>query len=80
MLSRDEMSFNSDAVKYFETLMIDCWNPDDHYLTDKIEDEEYGWVYKIEQVEEEFILYLNILYSMGYHKEFNPRVGNVGEY
>ena len=63
MLDRSELSFNDEVVTVFEHLQIDCWNPDYHFLTDKIKDEDYGWVYKSEQVEEEFILFLNIVYS-----------------
>lgn len=63
MLDRNELSFNDEVVKVFEYLQIECWNPDYHFLRDKIEHEDYGWVYKSERVEEEFILFLNILYS-----------------
>lgn len=65
MLQRDEFIFNEEVVKVFEYLQVDCWNPDYHFLTDKMPDDEYGWVYKIDRVEDEFILFLNILYSTG---------------
>ena len=63
MLDRSELKFNDEVVIVFEHLQIDCWNPDYHFLVDKVKDEEYGWVYKQESVEDEFILFLNILYS-----------------
>ena len=63
MLDRSELKFNDEVVIVFEHLQIDCWNPDYHFLADKVKDEEYGWVYKQERVEDEFILFLNILYS-----------------
>ena len=63
MLDRNELSFNDEVVKVFEYLQIECWNPDYHFLTDKVNDEDYGWVYKSERVEDEFILFLNIIYS-----------------
>ena len=46
MLDRSELRFNDAVVKMFEYLKVDCWNPDYHFLTDKIKDDEYGWVYK----------------------------------
>ena len=63
MLDRNELSFNDEVVKVFEYLQIECWNPDYHFLIDKVNDEDYGWVYKSERVEDEFILFLNIIYS-----------------
>ena len=63
MLDRNELSFNDEVVKVFEYLQIECWNPDYHFLTDRVDDEDYGWVYKSERVEDEFILFLNIIYS-----------------
>ena len=63
MLDRNELSFNDEVVKVFEYLQIECWNPDYHFLTDKVNDEDCGWVYKSERVEDEFILFLNIIYS-----------------
>ena len=63
VLGRSQLRFNNEAVKVFEHLQIDCWNPDYHFLIDKINDKDYGWVYKSESVEEDFILFLNILYS-----------------
>ena len=67
MLDRSELSFNEEVVKVFEYLQVECWNPDYHFLTDKIKNEDYGWLYKSEQVEEEFILFLNIIYSPQEH-------------
>ena len=67
MLDRSELSFNEEVVKVFEYLQVECWNPDYHFLTDKIKNEDYGWLYKSEQVEEEFILFLNIIYSTQEH-------------
>lgn len=67
MLDRSELSFNEEVVKVFEHLQIECWNPDYHFLVDKIKDKDYGWVYKSEQVEEEFVLFLNIIYSTQEH-------------
>ena len=63
MLDRSELQFNDEVVTVFEYLQIDCWNPDYHYLSDKVGDEDHGWVYKSERVEDDFILFLNILYS-----------------
>lgn len=63
MLDRSELKFNDEVVTAFEHLQIDCWNPDFHFLIDKVKDDDYGWVYKQEHVEDEFILFLNILYS-----------------
>ena len=63
MLDRSELSFNEEVVTVFEHLQVYCWNPDYHFLTDKVIDDDYGWVYKSERVEEEFILFLNIIYS-----------------
>lgn len=63
MLDRNELSFNDEVVKVFEYLQIEWWNPDYHFLTDRVDDEYYGWVYKSERVEDEFILFLNIIYS-----------------
>ena len=74
MLDRSELGFNNDVVKMFEYLKVDCWNPDYHFLTDKIEDDEYGWVYKMESVEDEFIFFLNILYSLKYKDLNNLKV------
>ena len=70
MLDRSELKFNDDVVKMFEYLQVECWNPDYHFLTDKIKDEDYGWVYKSERVEDEFNLFLNILYSLK-REDFN---------
>ena len=64
MLDRSELSFDENVVKMFEYLQVECWYPDYHFLTDKIKDDEYGWLYKREDVEDEFILFLNILYSL----------------
>ena len=64
MLDRSELSFNDSVVKMFEYIKVECWNPDYHFLTEKIKDEDYGWIYKRERVEDEFILFLNILYSL----------------
>ena len=69
MLDRSELIFNSDTVKAFETLIVDHWNPDYHFLTDKVDDEDYGWVYKSDRVEDEFIFFINILYSLDYVKK-----------
>lgn len=55
MLDRSELRFNDAVVKMFEHLQVDCWNPDYHFLVDKIKDEDYAWVYKSERVEDEFI-------------------------
>ena len=63
MLDRSELQFNDEVVTVFEYLQIDCWNPDYHFLSDKVGDEDHGLVYKSERVEDEFILFLNILYS-----------------
>ena len=63
MLDRSELQFNDEVVTVFEYLQIDCWNPDYHFLSDKVSDEDHEWVYKSERVEDEFILFLNILYS-----------------
>ena len=63
MLQRFGFNFNDEVVKVFEYLQVDCWNPDHHFLTDKIPDDECGWVYKMDRVEDEFVLFLNILYS-----------------
>ena len=38
MLDRSELTFNEAVVKMFEHLQVDCWNPDYHFLTDKIKD------------------------------------------
>ena len=44
MLDRSELRFNDAVVKMFEYLQVDCWNPDYHFLTDKVKNEDYGWV------------------------------------
>ena len=64
MLDRSELKFNDDVVKSFEYMLIECWNPDYHFLTDKVTDDDYGWIYKSKHVEDEFCLYLNILYNL----------------
>ena len=71
MLDRSELSFNSDTITAFETLIVDHWNPDYHFLTDKIDDEDYGWIYKSEKVEDEFLFFINTLYSLDYVKKHN---------
>ena len=70
MLDRSELKFDDSVVKMFEYLQVDCWNPDYHFLTDKIKGEDCGWVYKSESVEDEFNLFLNILYSLK-REDFN---------
>lgn len=70
MLDRSELSFNNNVVKMFEYLKVDCWNPDYHFLTDKVKDDDYGWLYKRDDVEDEFILFLNILHSLK-REDFN---------
>ena len=69
MLDRGELIFNSDTITAFETLIVEHWNPDYHFLTDKVDDETYGWVYKSERVEDEFIFFINTLYSLDYVKK-----------
>ena len=69
MLDRSELKFNDEVVIVFEHLQIDCWNPDYHFLIDKVDDETYGWVYKMERVEDEFIFFINTLYSLDYVKK-----------
>ena len=71
MLDRSELSFNSDTITAFETLIVDHWNPDYHFLIDKIDDEDYEWVYKSERVEDEFLFFINTLYSLDYVKKHN---------
>ena len=66
MLDRSELTFNEAVVKMFEHLQVDCWNPDYHFLTDKIKDEDYGWIYKSERVEDEFILFFITSYIRSY--------------
>ena len=71
MLDRSELLFNQDTISAFETLIVDNWNPDYHFLTDKVDDEDYGWVYKSERVEDEFLFFINTLYSLDYVKKYN---------
>lgn len=70
MLDRSELKFDGSVVKMFEYLQVECWNPDYHFLADKVKDEDYGWVYRSERVEDDFILFLNILYSLK-REDFN---------
>ena len=42
MLDRSELQFNDEVVTVFEHLQIDCWNPDYHFLSDKVSDEDHG--------------------------------------
>ena len=67
MLDRNELGITEDIVKAFE-YMQDAWYPDNHYRTDKIDDDLYGWVYKMDCVEDEFCIFINTLYSYKYLK------------
>lgn len=64
MLGRYELEFNDDVVKLFESEFLERTYPDFNFMSDKIPDEDVGWVYKSEHAEEMFEVFINTLYMM----------------
>lgn len=64
MLGRYELEFNDDVVNLFEMEFLDRSYPDDLYLSDKVSDDDVGWVYKSEHAEEMFEVFINTLCMM----------------
>lgn len=71
MLDRYDLEFNSDAVKLFEDEFLYRSYPDYHFMRDKVKDEDVGWLYKSEYVEDMFTVFLNTLYLLDDNRTCN---------
>lgn len=81
MLDRRELEFNDDVVRLFEDKFLEGNYVDYHFYWDRVQTED-GWEYKHEQIENEFIMFLNAIYLLKhslYSKEFNCVVGYNGK-
>ena len=54
---RDDFNFNKATVDLFEEYLQDNY-PDDHWMLDKVYDEDGYWEYRVEYVESDFSVFL----------------------
>lgn len=66
MLDRSELVFNDEFTAMFEKWVGDMY-PDDHWRLDRV-GTEYGWKYKHEHTEDDFIMWINIKVYSQAHK------------
>lgn len=55
---RDDFNFNKATVDLFEEYLQDNY-PDDHWMLDKVYDEDGEWEYRVEYVESYFSMFLH---------------------